>query len=737
MNSAVNRSIWIVLLLCVVFAAGLAVRRTVLCAQYECYGRPLPFELESALYFRYVRLLFEQGKLPAIDKMVQYPEGVAVAKTYEIGCEYLCAVFAGFFPSRIDVAERVRWISVAWFCLGIPALFLWLWWWRSSVFGAFLGALFYAVSLASVMRSTGQEISHENFALPMLIACLAAGALAERKREKQWLFAGVCALSAVFLACSLMLWDLIQFYLIVLALLAAWRAVLGDYFRDGRARFRLSVFAAVLTAAGLLNPYLRAHDFVCSPAMLLVYGVLLAMPWRGRSPSADNVFSERRAELDVHLLKSGSRWAVRLLPCEVSEGCLRYEARAARGSCRRSISVLLRLGLVLLPLMLGLFIFNGYSQNYGHFFELFCAKIMFLNHKPADPALLTFAQRILWVPALNSANFLLTKNLFPVTLPLFLLSTGIVLFGRHRPIDPEIENRKSKIQNFLFDPRRRTDPQIIELLFFACLSFAAFILFVRLHVFAAVGVAAMIGLLGSWAAQLRNVLLRLTVVFLLLSGAVAEAAHVLNNPLRWGREQPYLAERRELMDWLKANADGRPVLANFGISASVAAYAGCPIILHPKFEAPEIRKRVREYGEALFKSDEGVFRSWAEGHGAVFYVYSLGEFARVRPEAQMRYFVDALNPPSNAAARIFEFAPRRSRWFEPLWQNRKYRVFRVITRADEQTAREQARLAARQIELGKLKDAQGRAELALLYDPGNKDALATLLRVDDLRKRQR
>jgi len=171
-------------ILATLFASGLAVRRAVLSAQYERYGRPLPFDLESALNFRYVRMLFETGALPVIDSQVQYPLGVVVRQTYETGSEYICAFLARLFPKSIALDERVRWISAGWFCLGITALILWIWWWQGSLWGAALGGAYYAFSIASVIRSTGQELSHENFALPLLIACFAVSVLADRENTR-------------------------------------------------------------------------------------------------------------------------------------------------------------------------------------------------------------------------------------------------------------------------------------------------------------------------------------------------------------------------------------------------------------------------------------------------------------------------------------------------------------------------------------------------------------------------
>ena len=709
------------------FVSGLAVRRAILTAQYEHYGRPLPFSLECALNFRHVRMLVSTGVLPVIDKSVQYPGGVHVRRTYEIGSEYICAVLARLFRQNIPLAERVRWISGLWFCLGIPAVFLWLWWWQRSVFGATLAGAFYALSLASVIRSTGQELSHENFALPLLLAHFAVSALAEREDMRFRTFICLGVVSALLLACALMLWDLIQFYIIIWALLGFIRAVQGEYFQDFRRRLKWSFALAALVLAALLNPYLRAHGFFWSPAMLVAYGTLFAM-CSGWFACPQCYARHCRRVIPASLLRRSKASG-----CEGREAGIQSASTSGRmdsrlhGNDRRRLlpvppcrpcpkkwgAMLLRIGLALLPLMAGFLLFHEYAQSYHHFAELIYAKIIFFNAKPADPSLLTFAPRILWVPALHSATFSLTKMLFPFSLPLFLVSAII----------------------FLFNPRWRTDPEITGLLFFSFMSLMAFILFVRLHVFAVIGVAASIGLLGAWVVQRRNMCVRVMAAFFLMAGAAAEGANVLRDPLRWGGTQPYLKERLELVDWLKANTPGQPVLANFGISAFVLAYADCPIILHPKFEFTDIRKRTQEYGEMLFKADEGRFRSWANQFGAVFYIYSLGEFTNVHPEAQMRYFVDALNPPPAAPARLFEFKPLAPRWFVFLWGNAKYRVFRIITPADEQTAKNKAAEARLKISHGLLSQAEIEAKHALLYDPGNKNAQEAILRIDVLKRK--
>jgi len=386
-----------------------------------------------------------------------------------------------------------------------------------------------------------------------------------------------------------------------------------------------------------------------------------------------------------------------------------------RGSdSKQKVAVFLRLAVAFLPLVAGLVFGRVYLQSYGHFAELLLAKIIFLNSKPSDPAALTFAQRILWTPALNSASFLLTISIFPASL--FLFSFAAVIF--------------------LFNPRWRQDPAIIGLFLFGFMSLAAFIFFVRFHVFAAIAVAAIMGLTAVWAVKRRHWAARALMLLILAGATVVEGANTIGNAERWGTGQPYLKQRLELVEWLKTNAPGQPVLANFGTSAFALAYAGTPIILHPKFESPEIRRLVEEYGTLLFKADEKQFRAWADRHGAAFYIYGMGEFADVHPEEQMRYFADALNPPPSAPARIFEFNPEGTRWFTLLWGNHKYRVFRIITSSDEQTAARMVAAAQFKIAQGYLRQAEDDARLALLYDPGNTAAMEIIVRIATLEKKK-
>ncbi len=647
--------------LAAVYSLGLGIRRAVLEAQFVKFGADLPFTLESALEFRYVRMVFDGAGLPRIDRKVQAPEGVNVRATYTIAAEYAYAWLARWLPARLSLTDRVRWISAGWFCLGIPFLCLWLWWWLRSGWAAALGGAYYAVGLAAVMRATGQELSHENFALPLLLAHLAAGALAARLAAPGARRA-VAGLAALLLAAALCSWDLIQFYVVLWAAAHYCRMVGGRYFGNRHRAEQWGLIVLALLLAGIANPYLRAHAFWRAPALLLVCGMLPGV-WaqaRGRWPA-----------------RSAQAWALRLLPLALAGA--------------------------------GLALAGAYGEAYTHFGELLWAKLRFLNQKPAEPALLTFAQRILWVPALNSVNWDLTRMMFPAIIPAVLGAIVLILFST----------------------RPRSDPEIVHLLFYFIAAAAAFALFMRFHVFLALFAAALLGWLGGWCAR-QSGWLRAALLALLISVMAAEAAHTVGGAAQWGAAPAYLRQQRELTRWLRENITEDPVLANFGLSAWLLADGGFPIVLHPKFENAAIRRRVQTYGELLFKGRERDLRDWADGLGVQYYVYALGEFTDRRIDCQMRYFADALNPPAGAPARMFEYQHLQGRYFKFLWGNEKYRVFRMITGGAQRQADELAGQARDKLTHGAAAEAETLAQAALLHDPHNTNAAQILLRLDAL-----
>lgn len=660
------RVILLVVGLSAAWAAGVGIRRAVLSEQERQWGADMPFTLESALFFRRIRTVEETGRMPEHDVALQAPEGVRTAEVDTVGIEPLFARLQRLLPDAWPMEARCRWVALLWFSLSIPLIGLWIAAETGSVWAAWLTAAWYAVSAAAVMRSTGQELQHENVALPLLLGHLALDALARRTAAHR-LFLGAAAGSALLLALALASWDLVQYYLALLLVAGIVRAVREKPDDAARGTTIWAALCVALTATAWLNPYYRAHGFWTSPVLFGFWGVL------------------------------ASRFVARAWPVPS-----RRVLRIAHAACLTLI--------VLGPMLLAVGLGARYGSSYAHFADLLWAKLRFLNSKPDDPGLLTFTQRIMWTPSLHSATGPMTAALFPLMGPLTFVA---ILLGCLR--------RKAVVQAFW------------RVAFFCSVSWLFYILFVRFHVFVALFSAALFGL---WAAGTKNrsFLVRLLVGVVLSFAVMGEAYWVLAHAAAWGRSNVYYRELRELTEWMRVNGNGEPVLANFGVSASILAYGDCPVVLHPKFENEALRGKVRAYAETLFGDSETAFRDLAEGWGARWYVYAMGEFSSRSPELQMRYMVNALNPPETAPARSFEFAPHALTRFDRTWGNRKYRVFRIRTKADERRAEAFADEARTELEHGRLDRAEAAAFEALALDPRQAEALDVIRTTGALRE---
>ena len=100
----------------------------------------------------------------------------------------------------------------------------------------------------------------------------------------------------------------------------------------------------------------------------------------------------------------------------------------------------------------------------------------------------------------------------------------------------------------------------------------------------------------------------------------------------------------------------------------------------------------------------------------------------------MRYFAGALDPPATVPARLFEDGTAPLKYFTLEWENRKYKVYRIRTRADELEARTVARAALRALQRGDLDAAEREALRALALEPGNAVALDVVDHVIRLRE---
>jgi hypothetical protein len=610
----------------------------------------------------------ESGTLPVVDEKVQVPEGVVMRETYSVGAEWVYSALAELLPADWTFLSRVRWGSMLLFCFSIPFAGLWARQLTGSVWSAWITAGILCASPAFAVRSSGLELSRENLAIPLFTLFLWMES-SSRKQTTRYLRLGAAVTGAVALVLAQCVWDLTQM-VTGLWIVWCWIRVLRKPQTAEEDFLPVVCAGAGLLVAAVWNPYLKAHGFFFSPVMAMVLA-------RGIGSSSHPVFR------------------------------------------RRTVQILLLSGFVLVFWGLG----QIFVENYSHFGELLTAKIRFLNVKPMDPSLLTYAQRIMWTPALNSTTWELTKAYFLFTFIMYCVT--FVMLGRGG---------------------RSTGHTLGFVGFCSLFTLPVTILFFRFHVFWVLFAAVWIG--AGWTTVLINtsairrlVLGSLFVVFLfggelylllffepssssqprseqaelmqLVKAMGGDVTRISGN--RWGRPRASYQALDSLTEQLRSLSAPAPVLANFGISATVLAETGLPIVLHPKFETPGIRERVREFYEHLFLGSEESLRTWAADFGARYYIHSNGNLSDLDIRNSPRYMVDAVTPPDTAPVYVFEERPQDATYFRPIWGNRRYRIFQIITPEDEAFAKTLTDLARQALEAGDVDTAQRRARQALTY----------------------
>ncbi|MEX2605847.1 MAG: hypothetical protein WD708_00740 [Kiritimatiellia bacterium] len=669
MKSTLFRFCSLMLLSLVLWGGGMWIRRAVLKQQtVTLQGEEAPFLMESALQFRMTRMVHETGTLPEIDDKVQVPDGVNMRETYSVGAEWVYVFLSRALPEDWTLVAKLRWVSTGVFCLSIPFAALWVWVKYGSWLGAAATGGLLAVSPAFSVRSSGLELSRENLAIPFITLFFLAGALAKKANRPGSRVAW--ALLAAFAAgASQCVWDLTQYVIglwVAWSWICKWREPAEE---DGERELLISV-TPVLILCSIFNPYLRAHAFFFSPVMAFVVA-------RALSLVPVKMFSSRRILILLPLLCWGLWWG------------------------------------------LGHF----FVENYSHFGELLWAKLRFLNQKPEDPALLTYAQRIMWTPALNSATWALTKAYLLLSLCVFGIAVLMLIRGLKK-------GRLHLQSEFMY----------------AGVTLPLYVLFFRFHVFLILFAAVCIGAAFSFRVPRRGFWMRhgLPSLFLILflwgerylllffeptsaPSARAEQQQILQmvkalggdvnaaRGNRWGRPGAGYGYLDSLADEVRALPDPGPVLANFGISASILAETERAIVLHPKFETPGIRERVRQFYEHLFLKTEKEFRDWAASYGAVYYIHSNGNLSDADIPNSPRYMVDAVEPPPHAPVFVLEQEPQDAVWFRPVYSNPRYRIYRIVLPLDEEWAERMTRLAMMALEAGDLDTARRRSMQALSY----------------------
>lgn len=578
----------------------LHVRTCVMLPNYDPADDTAYFQAESALQYRYARMLANGEEVPAVDARAQYPEGLKVGREISIWMEKATA-----FTSRalFDSPPRPYHVFVIfWACalsgLSVLACCL-LGLALDGPLNALAAALLFGVCWIGSTLVT-DAYGFQVFALPLMFFAVGAFGAALSGRfpvPGAWSAAGAAAF-----AVALVSWHFTRFFLISLWLALAWAAWRGR--GDGAARLRVLTCAAWLlafcAAAGLGTAVLRDTCFIASPAFLLGGALVGAMTLNGR----------RLAAL-LAALALAAAWQA-----------------------------------------------STESAGFGHVYALLWDKLRFALSKPADPLKLSREARLLWTGPFNSPPIgFLVFSFLPLA---FAAAPRVLRLFK----GPAVKDPAGAFCDAL-------------LLIYA----AGAILVRRLSPLPAffLCVASLRKEHGRPGRALLAAGLAALAFFEGLKTVAPESPLNLVMPLAAalpsGKDQPDapVASARAMLQWLRENGGGKPVAADFGVSAAVLAYTDSPVLLHPKFESAVMRNKTAEYLGALYSDEEALF-GFCRKYGAGLLLYSAAGIIDESPEGA-RYMAGVRELKESMAAVRLHFFPEKLKHFRLLYENGDFRVF--------------------------------------------------------------
>ncbi|MEO0110423.1 MAG: tetratricopeptide repeat protein [candidate division WOR-3 bacterium] len=544
-------------------------------------------------------MISEGKKIPVIDKKIHHPEGLRVRSLIHLTEDWVIGksyrIFIKFFP-KVSFTDYLKYFVSIFSSLSVIIIFFFASSFWGNKFSGILSAFFYAIGLPSFWRVTGNYL-REEFALPFLFLSLYLFFLGLKEKRKGALF----FLSGLSLTIGLITWHLSQFFFSLFALFLIFLFFFGREIVEDSFKY-LFFFLIPILIAGLFWEPLASKYF------LLSFPVITSL-WLG-----------------LISLKKGLHKLFALLP---------------------------------LPLFfLFRFLFPRYFQEYAHVFETIFAKIIYLGKKPADPALLSFSARAIWLGPFSSPGPL--SFAFSLLIP-FLLSLISFLYLLFRPQAKE---------NKLF------------LSFFFILFTILYLLVIRLEVFFFFFVALAIG--GNWLLIKKRWGSAILIIGLLLEGyKVINYQNLFNKyyfklSAEWQtKPTAYGRDWEALRDWVERNVKGEEgILADVDISAMLLAYTERPIVIQPIYEKKEARDRVLECLSSFYKSEEEFF-SLLKRYQISYIIYQK-DFLLDNTKEGVRYLTDNLKVKKNSVAYLMHCQPESLKRLSLLYQTNTFRIYRVL-----------------------------------------------------------
>lgn len=602
---------------------------------FESPDDRLLFSTESAVHYRYAKMVARGEPIPVVDRGLQAPDGIDPDRSFTLLEERVAGRIYRFL-SGADLTGEPFHVFLARFLALVPALSIGVVYlagrivWRGAV-PALIATALYTVSPMAFNRTAGNFL-REDFALPLLflfhtlfLAALAAGRAdgkggerANRPRRAALLLGAAAGAAALAALAS---WHLSRFFLLVFALQLPLLALVAgrlDALRD--AVLPVLLFAAL---GGATVPVLVEKRFLLSEGMLILYasaGTLVA--------AARSGWSGRRTALVM------------------------FAAAAALAAGAH---------------------FAAGNADYSHVFALVLNKIRFLGQKPADPALLPYEARIFWLGPFRSPG-----AVYLVTQAAVLLVAGVA--------GGAILVRRAA--------GGRIGAAALSILVFLAVSLVQFLFIQRsgplFAFYAAVAAVAPVGRFGAGGRPARAY----AAPAILVAAALFSLWHVSargDSPLdRWARQRfpesrnaavPNLWNNRKLVEWIDYATGPNAVFASyFPTGPMILVYADRPTVLHPMFESADMRRRYRLFLEALY-TDEKTLAEFCRRYQVDYLVYE-ANLALDRTTDGQLYVSGRRALPAASPAAAFQFDPERLRLFRLVYQDSYYRVFRFAESGD-------------------------------------------------------
>jgi len=603
----------LVLLLLVVAATAYKIAAFERSPRFNPIDETCQFWTESAFHYRHARMVADGGLIPALDRAVQFPEGVETYRHLTIGMEYppgllyrLVHVVAPGLPFH----RWLVWFICAFSSLSIVAAFFTARAaWGSEAAGAVASAA-YALSPFSFNRLIG-NYGREDFALPILFLSFAAFAESLRGRAQRRRSA---FLAAALLVVGLAVWHVSRFHVLFFFVLLAPAALFLIEDRAGLAK-TLRAFVVFLALAAIVLPPLQEKVFLLSPGFIAAVA-LLATVEIARARALDG---RRALLLFAAILIPAATIAGRVSPAE---------------------------------------------KEYSHVTGLAVEKLRHLGKKPADPERLPYDARVLWVEAFESpqaANALVPLSTLTLWGPLALGLAGARLARRRLGAAPALAFFLAIAYAAQYAFLERFSPFLI--------FFLALVLPVLLTIGPPARRAIVIALIASVAYEAWYDI-RFDRPNPWRSFVLAQF------PPKAPEQVPNFGNNERVVRWVRRHtAEDAVILTWYPTGPMIAAYTGRRINLHSKFESSALRNKERRMIEALYSSEEEFYALCREFESDYF-LYQANLLLDASTSSS-RYMADRLELPTASAAYRFHFQPDALEHFTLVYQDSFYRLYKL------------------------------------------------------------